>query len=1482
MNLNFTQIITYRTVVLFCFFMSTIMAADIMGQSGFEVIKYHGQGYSTAITSVTDNGNNSFNVVLSVSQDGCDEPDCHEMQYYSVEALAGTYSNIVINVISGEFSYNGIDYGPYLNGIPFQGFKIYGASEFGAGEGGEFTISYTLTGGLQNQRTLVRAASSQMIVNFSIEDFQSVLNGNDILPYYAPPENGKIFTSLIGAELTSLYNVYTETGFYISDDIFEIVDTNVRIEIIAKENKYYELFNLLITPAYGLTEETGIPGNLLISGLYPISHLLLLNDLPILVNLARPAFPGIPNAGIITSQGDISMRSGIARNAFNLSGEGIKIGVISDSYNTQLGDPASDDILRKDLPGAANPDNPVPVDVLAEYPFGSRSDEGRAMLQIVHDIAPGAELAFWSGFRGPVDFANGIRALKQAGCDIIVDDITYITEPFLKDGIVAQAVDEVASQGVAYFSAAGNFGNKSYQSNFSPSPAPTGLTGFAHNFAAGQGGTDIYQSISLTQGNYTIVLQWDDGTNSLFTNTDMDIYLSTSNGSRLFGFNRINTGGYPVEVLPFTVSADSAETNILIMKASGTSPVFLKYIVFRGDITFNEYANSTTSTLVGQANAAGAMAVGAVLFSNTPAYGVNPPTGASFSSLGGTPVNGTVRMKPDFTAPNGVNTTVDLGGFDIDGDPFPNFFGTSAAAPHAAGVAALLLEAKSKYYNTSLSPDVLRGILQSTALEMNTTGHDIQTGYGFIQADAALLSLASPSPVISLISYDTTIVPGSEPFELTVIGNYLTPESEIYFNGAPLSAGTTMVNDTMLTGIIPIFNDRYPPIQVYNPPLPQTNGTDGGLSNPLYFTTKKTVIISIDNKIKKYGEVQPEFTASYSIEGIDGTSTFEQDSLSASEITRITGISFFTVADALSNVGLWEITASPSDPLNPESGIPPTDSLDIALLDKYNFFIDNGLLSIEKMDLLIIPKDTSFTYGDSIGGFQFYYIFNNDTVYPGNNVIIDPQDSAVILSNLQSSHATALVNSTLLVKATALVNNEGDPLLDATSLGNKSLMIPEATALAFAAAIEDGTLVNAQSMFTATALVNVVSMTGQSALVPATALVNSDALVNSFDQNGNFLKATALVNTGALVNSTALVNTSTINANSNSDAIVILGDDDIQVLSGDSAGYVYMRSINMITGNTVGQHLIVPGSYFSNNFNLSYGLGTLTILPVTATVTADLKVINADAPLPQFTSTFSGFINGENDTVVTGLSYSVSPSYSGSAGTYQIIPAATADNYIFTPVNGTLYVNPYGPSAKHIKFKLTCIDLIVPPDSNGFAYMARFDYDNENSTTVYIPIGTDNYLTGQGSYNGDEQPELFLAGGGTFYVPFDGNKLTWTIKSNNKNGQKTAVASSASSKSKRCMKSEEAAAPEIQTEQVGDLKVYPNPVRDKVFISLPDDSPEKIDVAVFDVYGKTCAVNAIRSSDQLLEIELSGMRSGIYFIKINLQSGMEVLRVIKI
>lgn len=1524
-------------------------ARPAQAQQSCEDFRDMGQGYSTTIASVTDHGDNSFTIVLIVENDG--NPAAKKLNHYAVEADPGTYSGVSVQLLSGAFTFANIDLGPNLGaGIPFQGFRINNANGMGNGQAASFSITYTLTGGLQDQQVLAKAGSDNLYSGFTASDFQAVLDcqNQSIFPYYNPPENGKVF-DLIGAELTFLYYAYLQNGTYASDDIFQVVGSSVMIDLTTQPGQYAAALSLLTGPSYGLSSTVGEPSENHIAGLFPILNLLSLNALPNLLVSARPIYPGLPQAGIITTQGDTSLRAYFARNGFGVTGEGIRIGVLSDSYNTIIGNPAGDDVLRGDLPGTGNPEYSIPVQVLKDYPYGQRTDEGRAMLQIVHDIAPGAELAFRTGFLGAADFAKGIKELQQAGCDIIVDDITYISEPFFRDGIVAQAVDYVTSQGVTYFSAAGNFGTKSWQSTFYPVAAPAGITGQAHNFAGASGGNDIYQSISLGDGSYTVVLQWDDGTPGTTSSSDFDIYLTNNNGATLFGFNRVNTGGAAIEVLPFTVT-DTAQTNIMIVRASGTGAAVLKYIVFRGTFTINEYGSLDASTLVGQANAQGAIAVGAVLYSNTPEFGVDPPTIASFSSRGGTPVNGTARYKPEITAPNGVNTTVDLGGVNIDGDEFPNFFGTSASAPHAAAVAALIQEAREKFYGSLLPPGLLKGIMQNTALDMGPAGYDPESGAGFIQADAALLTLANPKPYITGIYWDTTLVPGIDSIYLTILGQYLNGGSQVLFNGSPLPGGSSLLGDTAITAVIPPFDELYPELQVYNPPMEGTNGLDGGLSNPLYFNTKETILVQIDNKEKKYGEIMPEFTAVYSRVNTDGSVPLESAGLSQSEVDRIHGVALVTIATTLSNTGLWEIQADPGDPLNPNSGVTAADSLDISLLQRYNFVFRRGLLDIQKLDLIIIPKDTAFVYNDSIVDLQFNYVFNNDTL---NDIEFAAGDSLAILNTLEASYSSTLIRGTALVNGTELLNAQGEPLLDATALVNKSMMISSAMVAVRGTALVNGELIDAQALYNATALVNAAVLVRGTALVNANALVRGTALVNELDTSGNIVATNALVRGTALVNATALVNTSTVNDTSNQGSIVILGEDDIRILSGDSTGSVELRGVNMVTGNTVGEHLIVPGTFLSNNFNIRYGLGSLTIEPDTAeviidpaslaqvytgtgrpvtvstvpegldvivtyngsttppvnagaysvvafvndenyvggasaalvvaqapaTVTADLKYIYAGQPLPTFTATFSGFLNGDNQSVVTSLTFSLSPSYSGAAGVYQIIPSASALNYLFTPINGTLYVNPYGAGTKQIKPRLDCVDQLTTP-VNGFYYIAHFSYSNDNPTAVYIPKGSENYFSGQASYDGANQPEVFLPGGGSFTVPFDGQKLIWTVISYRNNGQKAAVASQASSTSSRCNKSAEAEAPGTGDEATG-IKVYPNPTTGTFFIQLDGQVLQLKDISIFDMYGKKLDIDVTESFSDRLEFNLGNEKAGIYIIRINIGESVEVFRVVK-
>ena len=185
----------------------------------------------------------------------------------------------------------------------------------------------------------------------------------------------------------------------------------------------------------------------------------------------------------------------------------------------------------------ANGDLPRDVLVLKDLesaPSDDCSDEGRAMMQLIHDVAPGSPLAFYTAFVSQEDFAAGIRALAKAGSKVIVDDIIYFAEPMFEDGIIAQAVDDVYKGGVAYFSSAGNDARLSYESRFRLS-AEQGISGPRHDFATGRRTVDGLQSATASAGSATLLsVQWDQP--SLSANgkrgaqSDIDVWFYDANG----------------------------------------------------------------------------------------------------------------------------------------------------------------------------------------------------------------------------------------------------------------------------------------------------------------------------------------------------------------------------------------------------------------------------------------------------------------------------------------------------------------------------------------------------------------------------------------------------------------------------------------------------------------------------------------------------------------------------------------------------------------------------------------------------------------------------------------------------------------------------------------------------------------------------------------------------------------------------------------
>jgi hypothetical protein len=487
-----------------------------------------------------------------------------------------------------------------------------------------------------------------------------------------------------------------------------------------------------------------------------VSAILPLNAIPELerltsLNFARPAMAR-RNKGSVTSEGDEAINANLAREEFRMQGRGT-VGTLSDSFDCldgAAGDTASGDLSPKH-PVLILDDNACDQLVI---------DEGRAMIQIIRDLAPRARQAFHTAFNGQADFANGIKELAtEARADVIVDDISYLDEPFFQDGIIAQAVDEVRDMGVAYFTAAGNDGRNSWESGDQGfvSSGVTGVSGLRHDFDPGPD-VDGLQTVRLGTGETTFSFQWDEPFFSVSgapgSASDLDFVVYHLDGTEFGqeGGSDFNTGNDPVEVVTVFNDGPPVEVAIAIELFDGPPPGLMKYIVFTSFFDPTEVIEFPTqsSTIFGHANADGAGSVGSADWLKTPPFGVSPPEIEPDSTAGGTPIlfdkegeriEPIVRPKPNFVGPDGVSTTF------AEFTGLSPFFGTSAAAPHAAAVGALMLDA-----NRTLEPNDIFAILGNTAIDMDDPetpdfdeGFDFGTGFGLIDALGAVGAALGPN-----------------------------------------------------------------------------------------------------------------------------------------------------------------------------------------------------------------------------------------------------------------------------------------------------------------------------------------------------------------------------------------------------------------------------------------------------------------------------------------------------------------------------------------------------------------------------------------------------------------------------------------------------------------------------------------------------------------------------------------------------------------
>ena len=429
-----------------------------------------------------------------------------------------------------------------------------------------------------------------------------------------------------------------------------------------------------------------------------------------------------------TSEGDAAHRAGLARRQYGVNGAGIGIGVISDGVDT---------LAERQSTGGL----PERVIVLPGQAGGG--DEGTAMLEIVHDLAPGAELYFATGFTGgEAEFAENVEALCAAGANVIVDDLAYFLEAAFQDGIAARGVNAAIADDCVHFSAAGNRGNLNdgtsgvWEGDFaagSPLVIDGEAVGDAHDFGDG------LETNELEEVGLGFVLQWADPLGA--SANDYDLFLVDADGHVLRSSTNTQDGTQdPIEFIPAT-GLHAPGAGLVVVKVSGEER-YLRLDTIRGKL-----AAATAGNTVGHNAAEQAVGVAAVDVRSADGPGGafggsesvetfsadgprrvffdpegNPITAGDFSSSGGKSL-----VKPDLAAADQVSTST---------PGFWQFGGTSAAAPHAAAIAALMLEASGG--PASLGLGELREAMEAASLDIEAPGIDRDSGSGILMAPDAV------------------------------------------------------------------------------------------------------------------------------------------------------------------------------------------------------------------------------------------------------------------------------------------------------------------------------------------------------------------------------------------------------------------------------------------------------------------------------------------------------------------------------------------------------------------------------------------------------------------------------------------------------------------------------------------------------------------------------------------------------------------------
>lgn len=447
-----------------------------------------------------------------------------------------------------------------------------------------------------------------------------------------------------------------------------------------------------------------------------------------------------PTAHAVTNEADAAHKADIARLDFGVNGTGIKVGVISDSADHYTASVASGEL-------------PPSFTILPGRSGIPGTGEGTAMSEIVHDIAPGAQIYFASASGGKAFFADSILQLRAAGCRVIVDDISYGSEWQFQDDEIGQAVREVVADGAVYLSSSGNEGSlkrgnsTTWEGNFVSGGSHALLpVGTVHNF-----GAQNYNR--LPTGTSGGSLQWSDEYNT--SANDYDLFVLNAAGTAIVSSSTDTQDG---DDAPFEFVEDvQAGERIVIWKANSAADRYIR-ISFTGSPLEIQTAGQTighaaTPACICVAASDASEAVAADPFTFTTASPTEDSSSDGphkmFYHPDGTPITpgnflatgGVTVQTPSITAGDGGATSV---------PGFEQFYGTSAAAPAAAAMAALVLSR-----DPSLTDTQVRTALETSTLDIEGPGQEVNSGHGLVMAELLLEKTLKPQENWRKLNFNT-------------------------------------------------------------------------------------------------------------------------------------------------------------------------------------------------------------------------------------------------------------------------------------------------------------------------------------------------------------------------------------------------------------------------------------------------------------------------------------------------------------------------------------------------------------------------------------------------------------------------------------------------------------------------------------------------------------------------------------------------------